>query len=55
MATAIFQGDIEQVICDDTENIVCYQDNICIEARNETEPKKNCVEKITKCENENKP
>lgn len=39
-ASAIFQRTIEQVIGDDIANIVYYQDDICIRARNEIELKK---------------
>lgn len=35
MDSAIFQRTIKQVIVDDMENIVCYQDDVCIGDRNE--------------------
>ena len=38
-ASTIFQRAIEQVL-EDIKNMVCYQDNICIEATNEKELKK---------------
>lgn len=36
IASVSFQRTREQVIEDDIENIVCYQDDICIETRNVT-------------------
>ena len=38
-ASAIFQRGIEQVL-EDIKKMVCYQDDICIEATNENELKK---------------
>ena len=40
-ANAIFQRAIEQVLREDLKNMVCYQDDICIQATNEKEFKKN--------------
>lgn len=58
MASAVFQRTIEQIIENDMENILCYQDDICIGTRNKLELKNRTeimLKKIKKCVNGNKP